>query len=158
MVAQHFSQKFEIPVDASFIKERINMGHSCGGLMITLRSEIEAPTRLADRVVPVISASLSLNNQPFVEYDTADLTEFNWLKTGMETPKNHTSLLIPFSRDMFAGVAANSRIELSRMDSIVLYMTVNKSAAFMKWTGVVTAITSNIRKTCSGMSGLKYAC
>lgn len=157
LFAQHFSQRFEVPLDVKVLKERINCNGACGGFMINMQCEKEVPAEYTSTIAPVVSVSLQLNGHDFLQYDATDLTEFNWLKNGMETPRNNTTLLVPFSRDMFSEEAPHCRIDLSRLDSVIMTFTMNNTVTFLKWSGIVTAVTTNIRRTMSGMSGVVFA-
>jgi hypothetical protein len=145
----------------SSINIRLDMSHPTSGMLITLSPEEMEMKQLFN--APIVSASLSFNGNCAMEYDFADLTEWNWIKCGMRAPTDFSTLLLPFSREMFAAdkkddvVVCPCTVNLSRLDSIVLTLNFNKEAfELCDWNAGITAVSTNVSRVITGEEHLKF--
>lgn len=139
---------------------RLDMKHPISGFLITLSPEDVGVKQAGNNVAPIISAAIEFNSNRGMEFDFSDLTEWNWIKCGMKVPTDFCTLLMPASREMFLAdkredvIVCPSTIILSRMDSVVLVLTLNDEMFEMAgWTANITAISINISNCRSGMEG-----
>lgn len=143
---------------------RLEMGHPTSGFMLTLAPEDPAVRRAGANIAPVVSASVDFNGNRGMEFDFADLTEWNWVKCGMKAPADFCTLLLPCSREMFWAdqrqdcVVCPCTVNLSRLDSVVLTVTVNEDMfELCGWNMTITAMATNISVVNGGMQGVKYS-
>ena len=152
---EHFAQSEFLSEDGHEVHIRLPFNNPTSGLMITLSTEDEIPARTSEQVCPIMAASFAINNYVLADADFVDLTEFNWLKVGLTTPRNNRTLLLPFSREMFSEDVClpNCSVNLSRIDNVMLNLVPNKNVSWMKWTVTITSFAYSARATRSGMMG-----
>jgi hypothetical protein len=142
----------------------LNMSHPTSGWMITLSPEDSGIKQIGANIAPIVGASLDFNGRRAMEFDFADLTEWNWVKCGMKTPADFCTLLLPCSREMFWAdqkqdcLVCPCTVNLSRLDSLVLTVDVNEEMFdLFGWNISITAVSTNFSVSMTGMQGVKYA-
>ena len=161
-VPMHNEVVINLPEDGDKYTVDLPFNRPTSGLMMTVSHRYYVPEGVAvGEMCPILSATLLLNNNVFAQGDFVDLTEFNWLKTGLIPPGGKTMLLLPFSReigakdygDSFATCTAN----FSRVDKITLVLVPNKSLSWLRWEVVVASLAYNVQKDAGGRMGMKFA-
>jgi hypothetical protein len=151
IATQHFVTFAEGVTDAEIMHIPLHFSHPTSGIMVTLsatKDGVIPPDDIYDLVCPVVAAYVTLNTRPCYHFDFVDLTEFNWLKVGLQPPKNNRTLLLPFSREMFSMTG-----ECAPTCTVNLVLNQNTSK-WCKWSVMTTSVAFNIRSTGTGMMAI----
>lgn len=147
---------------------RISLGsvmhHPTSGFIITLSPEEPAIKQPGLNAAPILGAAIEFNGNRAMEFDFVDMTEWNWIKCGMKPPTDSYTLLLPASREMFWAdqkddvFVCPTTVNLSRLDSVVLTLTVNEELLDLcGWNVGITAVSTNTSKCSMGMEGMKFS-
>lgn len=143
----------------------LRTNHPTCGWLITLSPEDPAIKQTKGCVAPILGASIDFNGHCAMEFDFADLTEWNWIKCDMKVPTDFCTLLLPVSREMFWGdksgndaIVCPCTINLSRLDSCMLTLDVNEEILDLcGWNVGITSISNNISVYGRGKEDLRFA-